>query len=114
MKVDQLLTALTDGISVRRVFGEPVTTADGLVIPVAWVLGGGGGGGGGDGGAEDEGGGLSGSGGGTGFVAGPVGMYRVTAGAVTWHPAVHVTAIAITGQVLLAVVLRAALRRRRR
>ena len=109
MSIDELLAKVSENVSVRRVFGEPIRGDGALVVPVAWVAGGGGGGGGTDSTAGQEG-----SGGGLGLVAGPVGAYRVADGQVTWHPAVHVTAIVLGAQVLAAVVaLAVALRRRR-
>lgn len=110
MNVQELLASVTDGVTVRRVFGDPIESAAGLVIPVAWIAGGAGAGHGDD---NDDSGGTSrsGSGGGLGFRAGPVGVYRVTAEGVTWHPAVNVNAVVLGAQALAALGLALVLRR---
>ena len=91
-----------DAISVRRVFGDPVT-ADGVtVIPVARVAGGGGGGGGG-GTSEDH---DEAHGFGTGFGIGahPIGVYEIANGQVKWKPAVDADRLARGGQILAGIV----------
>jgi uncharacterized spore protein YtfJ len=73
---------------------------------------GGGGGGEGDGGDEAP----SGTGGGFGVIARPVGAYQVKDGELTWVPAADTTRVIIVGQVVAIVallVLRSILRRRR-
>lgn len=108
MTIAELLASATDGMTVRRVFGDPVETPDGLVIPVARVSGGAGGG------LGDDGHGSGGSGGGTGFHAVPVGVYRVSGERVTWHPVVNANAVLLGAQVLVgAAILVLGLRRRR-
>lgn len=107
MKLNELLAGATDAVSARRVFGEPIQTPRGLIIPVARVAGGAGGGGG-----EDAQGGQSGSGGGSGFYAVPVGIYRVADDRVSWHPAVDVTAIVLGVQLACTTALLIAMRRR--
>jgi uncharacterized spore protein YtfJ len=87
MKIDDLVSTARDAITVRRVYGEPIT-ADGVtVIAAASVWGGGGGGGG-----RDEQG-QEGQGGGFGLHARPVGAYVIRNGDVQWTPAVDVNRI---------------------
>ena len=96
MDVQQLLSKVTDNLTVGRVFGEPVQHGDILIVPVARIRGGAGGGNGT--GATDD---LSKSGGGAGFDAKPASVF--------------VTRIVIGGQVVavvVALVLRSILRRR--
>jgi uncharacterized spore protein YtfJ len=110
MDIQELLSKVTDNLTVGRVFGEPVQHGDILVVPVARIRGGAGGGNG-TGATED----LSNSGGGGGFEATPVGVFVLKNGSAEWHPALDVTRIAIGGQVVavvLALVLRSILRRR--
>jgi uncharacterized spore protein YtfJ len=108
--IQELLSKVTDNLTVGRVFGEPVQHGDIVVVPVARIRGGAGGGNGT--GATDD---LSNSGGGGGFEATPVGVFVLKNGSAQWHPALDVTRIAIGGQVVavvLALVLRSILRRR--
>jgi uncharacterized spore protein YtfJ len=44
MDVHQLLSKVTDALTVARVFGEPIAHGDILVVPVARIRGGAGGG----------------------------------------------------------------------
>jgi uncharacterized spore protein YtfJ len=99
MDVEQLLERVSENVTVRRVFGEPIHHGDILIIPVARVRGGAGGGSGS--GPGDEG---SGSGGGGGFEAVPAGVYVVENDAVAWRPAVDVTRV-VAGAQLVAIVL---------
>jgi uncharacterized spore protein YtfJ len=110
MDVQQLLSKVTDNLTVGRVFGEPVQHGDILVVPVARIRGGAGGGNGT--GATDD---PSGSGGGGGFDAKPAGVFVINGGSVSWQPALDVTRIVIGGQVVavvVALVVRSILRRR--
>lgn len=110
MDVQELLSQVTDKVTVSRVFGEPIERDGALVIPVARVRGGAGGGTGT--GPHDEG---SGSGGGGGFEATPAGVYVVKDGDALWRPAVDVNKIVVGGQlvaIVVALVLRSVLRRR--
>jgi uncharacterized spore protein YtfJ len=110
MDVQQLLSQVTDKVTVSRVFGEPIREGDVLTIPVARVRGGVGGGSGT--GPDNEG---SGSGGGGGFSAEPAGVYVVKNGDVSWRPAVDVNRIAVGAQIVAIVMflaLRSVLRRR--
>ena len=69
---------MCDAITVRRVFGEPVTQDGATVIPAASAWGGGGG--------HDQQG-QEGEGGGFGLHAHPVGAYIMKDGVVRWMPA---------------------------
>jgi uncharacterized spore protein YtfJ len=95
-----VLSQARDAITVRRVFGEPYEK-DGVTVIAAASVRGGAGGGGGESPADQ----ASGSGGGFGLSARPVGMYVIRGDAVTWEPALDVTRIAIGGQILGAVAL---------
>ncbi|UNX54815.1 hypothetical protein MF406_00460 [Georgenia sp. TF02-10] len=110
--VDMVTGAAKDVLTVRRVFGEPYTSGDTTVIPVAKVMGGSGMGfGGGEGPSDQESG--EGGGGGFGVRARPVGAYVVRGGEVHWRPSVDVNRLATGGQLVLAIaVLAWALRRR--
>ncbi len=108
---DGALLQLADRLRANQVFG-PVVERDGVtVVPVATVRGGGGLGGP-EGRAPHE------ANGGFGFTARPAGAWVIGGdGRVTWNPAVDVTRIALTGQLVTAAVLllvALALRRRRR
>lgn len=119
--------SLADLLTVRRVFGEPVTRDGVTVIPVARVTGGGGGGSGtapAAGRSDDDAAAVdgqevpgSGSGGGLGVHAVPLGVYVVTDSDVTWRPALDLQRIIAGGQVVGALailtVLVGLLRRRR-
>lgn len=90
-----------DALSVRRVFGDPLT-ADGVtIIPVARIAGGAGGGGGEGTGPEDQGG----HGFGTGFGLGarPVGVFQIRNGNLIWKPTVDVDRLARGAQVLAGI-----------
>jgi uncharacterized spore protein YtfJ len=110
MDVQQLLSKVTDNLTVGRVFGEPIQHGDILIVPVARIRGGAGGGSG-TGATTD----VSNSGGGGGIDAKPAGVFVIKNGSVTWQPALDVTRIVIGGQVItviLALVVRSILRRR--
>jgi uncharacterized spore protein YtfJ len=110
MDVQELLSKVTDNLTVGRVFGEPIQHGDTLLVPVARIRGGAGGGGGTGGTAQE-----TGSGGGGGFDAQPAGVFVVKGGSVSWQPAVDVTRIVIGGQlvaIVVALAVRSILRRR--
>jgi uncharacterized spore protein YtfJ len=110
MDVQELLSQVTDKVTVSRVFGEPIQHGEVLMVPVARVRGGAGGGTGTS--PKDD---SSGSGGGGGFEASPAGVYVVKNGNVTWQPAVDVNRIVAGAQVVavvMALVIRSFLRRR--
>ena len=100
MKVDELLSAARDAITVKRVYAEPYEK-DGLtVIPAATVGGGAGGGTG-----HDEKG-QQGEGGGYGVSGRPAGAYVIKDGQVSWHPAVDPNRIAaMMGLIVIAYLL---------
>lgn len=103
MKLDRLLPLVQDGLTVRRVFGEPHSQDGITVLPAATIIGGGGGGGGQlSAGQESEGGGF-------GLVARPVGAFVIKNGEVRWVPAFDLNrALLLAGALVFA-----ALRRRR-
>jgi uncharacterized spore protein YtfJ len=110
MDVQELLSKVTDNLTVGRVFGEPIHHGDILIVPVARIRGGAGGGGG-TGATETE----QGSGGGGGIDAKPAGVFVLKEGSVSWLPAVDVTRIVLGGQlvgVVIALVVRSILRHR--
>lgn len=101
--LEGLTDAVKDTVSVRRVFGEPYTSGDVMIIPVAKVMGGfGEGSGGGEADVQEAFG--EGSGSGFGVRAKPAGVYRVRDGDVEWRPALDVNRLALGGQIALAVV----------
>ncbi|BFU44445.1 spore germination protein GerW family protein [Krasilnikovia sp. MM14-A1004] len=100
----ETLREVVDQASAGRVFGEPITTADGMIVlPVARV-GGGGGGGGGTGPAQDgrE---NSGAGGGFSISAKPLGVFVIRDRGVSWRPAVDVNKIILGGQMVAVTAL---------
>lgn len=112
MEMKDLFEQARDAITVRRVFGEPVERNGVVVVPAAAVRGGGGGGSGQEPGAP---GGPTGSGGGFGVSARPVGAYVIRGDRVEWQPALDVGRIALAGLGVAALAiwaLRAAGKRR--
>jgi uncharacterized spore protein YtfJ len=101
-EVRSTIEGVRDALTVGRVFGDPYEVDGITVIPVARVTGGAGGGGGES--TDDD---APGSGFGSGFGmdARPVGVYEVHDGEVTWKPAVDVTRLARSGQVLAGIAL---------
>lgn len=100
MKPSEILTTLSDSMTVRRVYAEPIERDGIVVIPAAAVSGGGGGGSG----TETDG--REGSGGGFVANAKPVGAYVVKAGQVSWRPAVDVNRlITMLGVIAVAALL---------
>ncbi len=96
----------------NRIFGDPVTHGDVVLVPVGWVAGGGGGG---EGqapkvtpGADD----AEGSGHGWGMVGQAIGAYVIRDGQVSFVPAIDVTKLAAIG--MAGLVLLTLLKRRRR
>ena len=95
----------------NRIFGDPVTHGDVVLVPVGWVAGGGGGG---EGHAPEAAPGpeeAEGSGHGWGMVGQAIGAYVIRDGQVRFVPAIDVTKLAAIGMV--GVVLLTLLRRRR-
>ncbi|GAB1640275.1 spore germination protein GerW family protein [Krasilnikovia sp. MM14-A1259] len=100
----ETLREVVDQASAGRVFGEPITTGDGMIVlPVARV-GGGGGGGGGTGPAQDgkE---NSGAGGGFSISAKPLGVFVIRERGVAWRPAVDVNKVILGGQMVAVTAL---------
>jgi uncharacterized spore protein YtfJ len=92
-----------DGAAAGKVFGAPITQ-DGLtVLPVAKVRGGGGGGGGTN--PAEDGRDASGSGGGVGTSAKPLGVFVIKDGNVGWRPAVDVNKVIVGGQIIVVAAL---------
>jgi uncharacterized spore protein YtfJ len=100
MKIEEVLTAAREAITVRRVFGEPYEK-DGVTFIAAARVGGGGGGGGGHDKTGQEG-----EGGGFGVGARPSGAYVIKDGNVRWMPAVDVNrVIAVLGAVAVVFLI---------
>ncbi len=111
-KVQEVLTQARDSLSVTRVYGEPCERNGVTVIPAAAVRGGGGGG-------ESEGDSAqpTGSGGGFGMMARPVGAFRIDGDDVAWIPAADTTRVIVIAEVAAIVamlVMRSILRARGR
>ncbi|MBF6354448.1 sporulation protein [Nocardia higoensis] len=104
MKVDEILTAARDAMTVKRVYSEPVERDGTTIIGVAAISGGGGGGSGTD--QEGQ------EGGGVGFGMGakPVGAYVIRDGQVRWQPAVDVNRLVTVAGVVTVAALVAAVR----
>jgi uncharacterized spore protein YtfJ len=128
MDVQELLSKVSQSLSVGRSFGAPYEKDGAMIIPVALVAGGGGGGEGTgpsapDSGDESVGGGAdpadqmsdvaSGSGGGFGGLVLPVGAYVVKDGNVRWVPALNVNLVVVAGLATLRMIIRARQRARR-
>lgn len=109
MDIDELKSKTADSFTVTRVFGAPVNQDGTLVIPVAMVAGGWGGGerpSDADKGAE--------TGGGSGGLTRPLGVYVIREGKVRWVPAVNATLVAMTAIIAFRKLLEATLLRRPR
>ena len=109
MDVKESIEAARDSLTVRRVFGEPYERNGVTVIPAASLQGGGGGGSG------DQSDGRTGSGGGFGLRARPVGAYVIRGEDVSWEPARDPNRAILGGQLVALVallVLRSIVRRR--
>jgi uncharacterized spore protein YtfJ len=100
MNLTETISNARDSITAKRVYGEPYERNGVTVIPAATVMGGGGGGEG------DQGGGRTGSGGGFGLRARPVGAYVVRGERVRWQSAVDLNRVILGCQLLgLAAIL---------
>jgi uncharacterized spore protein YtfJ len=97
---DQLLSNGMDLMTVRRVYGEPYQSNGVVFVPAASIRGGMGGG-------EGEGSDTTpaGQGGGMGISARPIGAYRIQGDEVEWVPAVDLTKVIVTGQIVVIVFL---------
>jgi uncharacterized spore protein YtfJ len=133
MDVGNLLTKVSDDLSVRRAFGTAYEKDDMLIIPVAMVAGGGGGGtarprrrdpAAGPDSVPEEGtaghettpqdSGRTDAGGGFGGLVLPAGAYVVKGGQVRWVPAVDMTIVVLASLSLVRVLARTWTRSRRR
>lgn len=90
-------------VAVNRVFGNPITQDGLIVIPVAHVRGGGGGGGGKSPQGADSA--TTGSGGGVGMMAKPLGVFVVRDHSVRWRPAIDINKALLGGQIVALVAL---------
>ena len=126
MNVQELMSRISESLSVGRSFGTAYEQDGTLVIPVAFVAGGGGGGEGisSPSGPKDHdeteahdaqrGAPESGSGGGFGGVVVPVGVYVVKDEQVRWVPAVNANLVILAALVVIRMLMRARRRARRR
>ncbi|HEX6353184.1 sporulation protein [Actinophytocola sp.] len=113
MKIDDLLSRVTESAKARMVYGDPVEKDGVTVIPAAQIVGGGGGGDG----TDRRG--AHGSGGGLGLIARPVGAFVIKDGEVRWQPTFDVNrliavggAVAIGGLLLAGRIIRSAATRK--
>lgn len=108
------LREVADGASAGRVYGEPISHGGVVVLPAAKVSGGAGGGGGQ--GQAEEGHEQSGTGGGFGLAAKPLGVFVIHEdGKVRWQPAIDVNRVIMGGQIVaaaLVLVVRAVIKAR--
>lgn len=107
MDAMEMINNVHQSLTVRRVFGEPVSQDGAVVIPAARISGGGGGGGqngsGPGGSAElDRG---EGAGGGFGFGAVPAGALVIRDGDAHWRPAINVNRIVLGAQIVAVAAL---------
>jgi uncharacterized spore protein YtfJ len=98
MDVSETISTAERALTVKRVFGDPLTHDGITVIPVARIIGGAGGGAG----QAPE---SSGQGEGSGFGLGaaPVGVFVIRGEQVSWQPAVDVNRV-LLGALAVAVV----------
>jgi uncharacterized spore protein YtfJ len=121
--VQELLGKVGQHLSVSRAFGTAYEKNGTLVIPVALVAGGGGGGEGTSGPPTTDASGLGqegssdvgsfGSGGGSGGVVMPLGVYVVKDEQVRWMPAVNANVVIVVAFLTLRMIARARRRARR-
>lgn len=94
MDLQSVLAGAQDALTVRRVFGEPITVDHTTLVPTALI---GGGGGGGTDAAQ--------GGAGFGMKGRPSGVFVLHGDNVSWKPAVDVNRIVLGGQVVAMVAL---------
>jgi uncharacterized spore protein YtfJ len=99
----ETVRGVIDNVTAERVFGHPITHDGVTVVPVARVSGGGGGGSGS--GPDEEGHEASGTGGGVGLSAKPLGVFVVRDGRVSWRPALDLNKVIIGGQIVMVAAL---------
>lgn len=97
---EDMFTETKDLVTVKKVYGEPYQSNGVTLIPAAAVRGGMGSG-------EGEGSGTAGAGrgGGMGISARPIGAYRIKGDDVVWVPAVDLSRIIVTGQLVAIVAM---------
>lgn len=97
---EEILTETKDLITVKKVYGEPYQSNGVTLIPAASIRGGMGSG-------EGEGSGTTpaGRGGGMGITARPIGAYRIKGDEVVWVPAIDLSRIIVTGQLVAIVAM---------
>jgi uncharacterized spore protein YtfJ len=111
-QLEEMWSETKELLTVKKVFGEPYQSNGVTFVPVAAVRGGMGGGEG-DGSESSP----AGRGAGMGISARPIGAYRIKGDDVAWVPAVDVSRVIFTGQIVAIVallVLRSIVKRRRR
>jgi uncharacterized spore protein YtfJ len=116
MNPKEILEQARDSLTVRRVYGEPIERDGMLVVPAALVIGGAGAGGGEGKRGDETAMAGTGSGGGWGGIARPIGAFVISNGHVQWQPVVDVNRVILGGQLVAVVgllVLRSILKRRR-
>jgi uncharacterized spore protein YtfJ len=99
----ETVRGVVDNVTAERVFGHPITQDGVTVVPVARVSGGGGGGSGS--GPGEEGHEASGTGGGVGLSARPLGVFVVRDGRVSWQPALDLNKVIIGAQIVVVTAL---------
>ena len=95
MDLQNVLMGAQEALTVRRVFGDPITVGATTLIPTAAI--GGGGGGGADG--------PQGGGAGFGMHGRPSGLFVLRDDRVSWKPAVDVNRIVLGGQFVAVAAL---------
>ena len=100
MSLPQLIPSVSEAMTVRRVFGEPLEKNGVTVIPAARVQGGAGGGGG-----EGPDGTGSGSGSGLAVNARPAGAFVIRGEDVDWRPAIDVNRVILGAQLVAVAAL---------
>ncbi|HWB90151.1 MAG TPA: spore germination protein GerW family protein [Acidimicrobiia bacterium] len=98
---DDLLADAKDVITVTKVFGEPYRSNGVTMIPVAAVRGGFGSGESGEGSETTP----AGRGGGMGMSGRPIGAYQIKGDQLTWIPAIDVSRVIFTGQIMMIVAM---------
>lgn len=94
MDLQNVLAGAQDVLSVRRVFGEPITVDHTTLVPTALI---GGGGGGGTDAAQ--------GGAGFGMKGRPSGVFVLHGDKVSWKPAVDINRIILGGQLVALTAL---------
>jgi len=100
MRIDEVLAAGRDAMTVKRVYADPIERDGTVIVGVAAISGGGGSGIGSD---QD---GKEGGGGGYGLSAKPLGAFVIRDGQVRWQPALDVNRlVTVAGVVALTALL---------